>query len=124
MGPKAEMNMLVGARPTPRSSLEVRSASGKLLPRKCPDRSLVPTKTICSRCIRSSTLEPDHCAALLRARLKSLSSIPFPQIKTMRPQDVEELGVVDGLERKARRLPGRDGLGRDHCVQDGLLDGL
>src|SRR5277367_5328387 len=51
MGPKAEMKILVGARPTPRSSLPGRSASGKLLPRKCPDRSLVPTKTICSRCI-------------------------------------------------------------------------
>src|ERR1700677_722982 len=98
MGPKAEMNMLVGARPTPRSSLEVRSASGKLLPRKCPDRSLVPTKTICSRCILPSTFELESCAALLRHRRKSVSSIRFRKIKTVRPQDGEKLGVVDGRE--------------------------
>ena len=41
----------VGASPTPRSRRAGRSAAGKLLPRKCPDKSLVPTKTICSRCI-------------------------------------------------------------------------
>jgi hypothetical protein len=51
IGPNAERKILVGASPTPRCSRAGRSAAGKLLPRKCPERSLVPTKTICSRCI-------------------------------------------------------------------------
>src|ERR1700677_3137826 len=121
MGPKAEMNMLVGARPTPRSSLEVRSASGKLLPRKCPDRSLVPTKTICSRCIHPSRLGRGHCA---RARRESLPSIALPKIETVRLEHGQQPGVVDGCEREARRLPGRDGFGGEQRVQDGLLDRL
>src|ERR1035441_2651462 len=45
------MKILVGARPTPRCNRVGRSAAGKLLPRKRPARSLVPTKTICSCCM-------------------------------------------------------------------------
>src|SRR5260370_16976081 len=59
MAPKADKNMFVGARPTPRSKRAGNSATGKLLPRKCPERSLVPTKTICSRCMEIQILRPD-----------------------------------------------------------------
>src|ERR1700679_3504497 len=55
-GPNADRNILVGAISTPRCNLDGKSMAGKLLPRKCPERSLVPTKTICSRCMQLDLL--------------------------------------------------------------------
>src|ERR1700682_4428478 len=84
MGPKADRKMFVGASPTPRCSRAGRSAAGKLLPRKCPERSLVPTKTIGSRCMdlrdyhpipdrwhetTGSTKQVSHCTKIVHAPL-------------------------------------------------------
>src|ERR1700687_2022543 len=84
MGPKADRKMFVGAGPTPPCSRPGRSAAGKLLPRKCPERSLVPTKTIGSRCMdlrdyhpildqwRETTGSPkqvSHCTTIVHAPL-------------------------------------------------------
>src|ERR1700738_4422018 len=78
------MKIFVGASPTPRCSRAGRSAAGKLLPRKCPERSLVPTKTIGSRCMdlrdyhpipdrwhetTGSTKPVSHCTKIVHAPL-------------------------------------------------------
>src|ERR1700678_161858 len=83
MGPKAERKMLLGARPTPRCSRDARSAAGKLLPRKCPDRSLVPTKTICSRCINPPLASGDGSS------YREFGTMPPAQHPTIYQTDAE-----------------------------------
>src|SRR6266403_770907 len=73
MGPKADMKIFVGASPTPRCSRAGRSAAGKLLPRKCPERSLVPTKMIGSRCMNPRLPSPPRPVARNRRDAREIA---------------------------------------------------
>jgi hypothetical protein len=46
------------------------------LPRKCPERSLVPTKTICSRCMKNQNLRPDDMDERRRNSITSSEGRP------------------------------------------------
>src|SRR5260370_11986266 len=71
------MKIFVGASPTPRCSRAGRSAAGKLLPRKCPERSLVPTKIIGSRCM-NPRLPPDRFPVLAEVRSRAVVPVGVP----------------------------------------------
>src|SRR5580658_788397 len=108
MEPKAEMKRLVGASPTPRSSLAGRSAAAKLLPRKWPERSLVPTKTIGSRCIGKFSHTPGLATGLPNGE----HHVPRNSLRHCTDRTA---GARDSLsEPPCRTISGQPGAGLHH----------